>query len=101
MTDNITQKLEWRLRSIANGSYKSNRDESGQCSLLYVELLIMNGDIIGWIKPEVKPIEPRGINPLDLNPKRVANWAMAIEELVRLGKGTIILQRSEPVGIMK
>ena len=102
MTDNnLPQKLEWRLRSIANGAYKSNGDEFGQCALMYLELFVTDGQIIGWLKPEVKPLEPRGINPLSLNPDCVDDWTMAIRELFTKGKGTLLLQRGEPVGWLR
>ena len=100
MIQDIYQKLEWRLRSICKADWQSHKGESdcSQCSLLYVELFMANGQAIGWLKPEIKPLEPRNLNPVDLELESVLDWSHVIAGLRKRSGGILIIQRGEPIG---
>ena len=94
--DNTLQKLEWRLRSIANSSRKS---DDGQCALLIITVFKTGNQILGWTKPEVQLIEPRLFNYSKLDIQPIVEWESVTAALS--GKMTILIQRGEPVGIIE
>lgn len=55
MADNWT-KLKWRLQAIANN--EANGGSSG-VALIFVNLFLSGGQLIGWYKPQRIPLEPK------------------------------------------
>lgn len=94
MASNL-QKLEWRLRSIANASYKAN---DGQCALLTIQVFKQDNQIIAWTRPEITLIEPRIFDYSEMNVDKIADWSTLVTRLE--SNHTILIQRGEPIGII-
>jgi len=97
----IWHKLEMRLRSIAQGNWQQSRqaDETSQCCLIKISLFYSD-ELIGWLRPEIMPLEPRGMNPMSVC-QRVSGWRQVIEDLKTQKERTLVVQRGEPVGWLK
>ena len=99
--DNTLQKLEWRLRSIANGSRKS---DDGQCALMRIRVFRLNGSLAGWTKPEVNIIEPRLFNYSVLNIDKALDWTHLVTMLLEdyhYDYTTILIRNGEPIGVVR
>ena len=89
-----------RLRSVAQGNWQQNRqaDETSQCCLIKISLFYSDNELIGWLRPEVLPLEPRGIDPTGIC-QRVNGWQRVMEDLeTQREGGVLVVQRGEPVG---
>lgn len=89
---NLWKKLEYRLRSVSNANYRDNPHES-QCCLLSVKLLKSNGRLIGWLHPEVIPIEPKIV---DIEPS-ITGWQQVIDKLCEGTQESVIIRNGQPI----
>lgn len=90
----ITVKLQMRLKSIARNNWHENKEQGSQCALMYIELFRVNGEVAGWLKPEVRPIEPRDFKPVHANG---LDWPEVVDNLLCNRQGVLLVQRGEPV----
>lgn len=101
MSNHMWQKLEQRLQDIVANNYrKVNKHLDGRCSiLLCINIIQSNDNLIGWYKPQLIPLEPRGIDPLLIAElQHVEDWNQVISDLKINGDRILVVQNTKPVG---
>jgi hypothetical protein len=90
------KKLEWRLRAIAND--EQNLYPS-PCKIVRIKLYVVNGSLVGWEKPDVRVIEPKNIDPIHLQAKRVSDsWQRVISDLQKVQQADLVIYKGAPYG---